>query len=161
MGDFADHLTTIFTDVRLKRFLEMRGADAGSPAMMLAQSAFWVGLLYDDSALDAALTLLRGVGFESVASLRAAVPRAGIEAPLDATWPAPSLRALAREAVAIARAGLASRGRRGPDGRDECGFLDPLAEIAEGGPNQAQHWLARHRDAWRGDVARILSEAAI
>jgi glutamate--cysteine ligase len=151
----------VFTDVRLKRFLEMRGADAGSPAMMLAQSAFWVGLLYDDNALDAALALLRGVGFEAVAALRAAVPRDGIEARLDAPWPVHSLRALAKEAVAIARAGLVARARRGKDGQDEQGFLDPLAAIAEGAPNQAQHWLARYRDAWRGDVSRILPEAAI
>jgi glutamate--cysteine ligase len=161
IGDFADHMTTVFTDVRLKRFLEMRGADAGSPAMMLAQSAFWVGLLYDDAALDAALSLLRGVGFEAVAALRAAVPRAGIEATLDAPWPMRSVRALAAEAVAIATAGLKSRARVGTNGQDERSFLEPLAAIAEGGPNQAQHWLARYRDIWRGDTNQILSEASV
>jgi glutamate--cysteine ligase len=161
IGDFADHMTTVFTDVRLKRFLEMRGADAGSPAMMLAQSAFWVGLLYDESALDAALALLRGVGFEAVGALRAAVPRAGIEARLDAPWPVRSVRALAAEAVAIARAGLKARARAGADGQDERGFLEPLATIAEGGPNQAQHWLSRYREVWRGDTNLILSEASL
>jgi glutamate--cysteine ligase len=161
IGDFADHMTTVFTDVRLKRFLEMRGADAGSPAMMLAQSAFWVGLLYDEQALAAALALLRGVGFEAVSKLRAAVPRDGIEVLLDEPWPAGTLRALAVEAVAIARAGLVSRGRRGPDGRDESGFLDPLAAIAEGGPNQAQHWLSRFHGVWRGDAGQILSQGCI
>jgi glutamate--cysteine ligase len=161
IGDFADHMTTVFTDVRLKRFLEMRGADAGSPAMMLAQSAFWVGLLYDEAALDAALALVRGVGFEAVAALRAAVPRAGIEAGLEAPWPVRSLRALAKEAVAIARAGLAARARRDADGQDEQRFVEPLEAIAAGGPNQAQHWLSRDRDVWRGDVFRILSEAAV
>ena len=127
IGDFADHMTTVFTDVRLKRFLEMRGADAGSPAMMLAQSAFWVGLLYDDAALEAALALLRGVDFAAVAALRAAVPREGIAASLDAPWPVRTLRALAAEAIAIARAGLVARARRDSAGRDESRFLDPLA----------------------------------
>jgi glutamate--cysteine ligase len=161
IGDFADHMTTVFTDVRLKRFLEMRGADAGSPAMMLAQSAFWVGLLYDDAALEAALGLLRGVGFEAVTALRAAVPRAGIEATLEAPWPVRNLRALAKEAVAIARGGLASRARRDRAGRDESGYLDPLAVIAEGGPTQAQHWLSRYHDVWSGDVGHILRESRV
>ncbi len=161
IGDFADHMTTVFTDVRLKRFLEMRGADAGSPAMMLAQSAFWVGLLYDETALEAALDLLRGVGFEAVSTLRAAVPRAGIEAALDAPWPARTMRGLAGQAVAIARAGLTARARRDPTGRDESSYLDPLMAIAEGGPNQSQAWLARCRDVWGGDVGRVLAEAAI
>jgi glutamate--cysteine ligase len=161
IGDFADHMTTVFTDVRLKRFLEMRGADAGSPAMMLAQSAFWVGLLYDDAALEAALALLRGVNHEAVAALRAVVPRDGIAARLDAPWPVRTLRALAAEAVAIARAGLVARARRDPAGRDESRFLDPLAAIAEGGPTQAEHWLSRSHGAWRGDVGRIFLEAAV
>jgi glutamate--cysteine ligase len=161
LGDFADHMTTVFTDVRLKRFLEMRGADAGSPAMMLAQSAFWVGLLYDDAALEAALGLLRGVGFDDVVALRAAVPREGIAARLAAPWPVPTLRALAGEAVAIARAGLVARARRDAAGRDESRFLDPLAAIVEGGPTQAEHWLSRNHGAWRGDVGRIFLEAAV
>jgi glutamate--cysteine ligase len=161
LGDFADHMTTVFTDVRLKRFLEMRGADAGSPAMMLAQSAFWVGLLYDEAALDAALALVQGVGHEAVAALRAAVPHDGIEARLDAPWPVRTMRALARAAVDIAHAGLVARARRDPQGRDESGYLDPLRAIAEGGPNQAQYWLSRYQDAWHGDAGRILSEAAI
>jgi glutamate--cysteine ligase len=161
VGDFADHMTTVFTDVRLKRFLEMRGADAGSPAMMLAQSAFWVGLLYDDAAQEAALSLLRGVGFEAVAALRAAVPQQGIDARLDAPWPVRALRDLAREAVAIARTGLVARGRRDAAGRDETAYLDPLGAIAEGGPTQAQHWLSQYDHAWRGDVRPMLREAGI
>jgi len=161
IGDFADHMTTVFTDVRLKQFLEMRGADAGCPAMMLAQSAFWVGLLYDDTALGAALDLLRGVDFQAVATLRAVVPRDGIEARLAAPWPIRTMRDLAREAVAIARAGLVARARRDADGRDESCFIDPLTAIAEGGPNQAQHWLSRHQGVWRGDVGRIFMDAAV
>jgi glutamate--cysteine ligase len=161
IGDFADHMTTVFTDVRLKRFLEMRGADAGSPAMMLAQSAFWVGLLYDEQALGAALDLVDGVDFEAAVSLRAVVPREGIEARLDKPWPVRSLRALAKEVVGIARGGLAARARRASGGRDESGYLDPLLAIAEGGPTQAQHWLACYNGRWQGDVGQVLVEAAV
>ena len=90
VGDFADHVTTVFTDVRIKRFLEMRGADAGRADMMVAQSAFWVGLLYDDAALTAAEALLRDATWEDAVALRAAVPREGLAAPgaaaACATW---------------------------------------------------------------------------
>ena len=84
VGDFADHLTTAFTDVRVKRFLEMRGADAGRVEMMVAQSALWVGLLYDDAALAAAEALVRGMGWEDAIALRAAVPRQGLAVPFGA-----------------------------------------------------------------------------
>lgn len=157
VGDFADHFTTVFTDVRLKRFLEMRGADAGRADMMLAQSALWVGLLYDDAALTAAEALLRGSGWEDAVTLRAAVPRQG----MSATWHARGLRDLARDVLAIARDGLRSRSYRNADGADETIFLDPLDVIAAGGPTQAEAWLARYHGAWRGDVRPILTEAAI
>jgi len=105
MGDFADHVTTVFTDVRLKRFLEMRGADAGRADMMVAQSALWVGLLYDDAALTAAESLLRGSGWEDAVALRAAVPRQG----MSASWRGRPLPELARDVLAIARDGLRAR----------------------------------------------------
>jgi len=157
VGDFADHFTTVFTDVRLKRFLEMRGADAGSPAMMLAQSALWVGLLYDDTALTAAEALLRGTGWQDAVELRASVPRLG----MDATWRGNKLRSLARNVLAIARDGLRARGCRDAAGADETAYLDPLDAIAAGGPTQAEAWLARYNGAWKGDVTLLLREAAI
>ena len=118
VGDFADHITTVFTDVRIKRFLEMRGADAGRADMMVAQSAFWVGLLYDEAALTAAEALLRGATWEDAVALRAAVPREG----LAASWRGGSLRDLARDAVAISRDGLRARGHRNDAGLDEVGL---------------------------------------
>ncbi len=157
LGDFADHMTTAFTDVRLKRFLEMRGSDAGRKDMMVAQSALWVGLLYDDAALTAAEALLRGVGWEDAMALRAAVPRQGLGTPFRSG----TLRDLARDAVAIAREGLRARNQRDISGNDESIHLAPLVEIAEGGPVQAEYWLARNRSNWHGDVGRILTEAAI
>jgi len=151
LGDFADHYTTVFTDVRLKRFLEMRGADAGSPAMMLAQSAFWVGLLYDEAALEAATKLVARWPWQELVAIRGAVPRLGLDAPL-----APgTVGDLARDAVAIARQGLAARNL------GEEPYLDPLAPIVAGGPNQAQHWLERYHGPWHGDASRIFQEAAI
>jgi glutamate--cysteine ligase len=159
VGDFADHMTTVFTDVRLKRFLEMRGADAGSAEMMVAQSAFWVGLMYDDAALTAAEALLRGAGWQDAVALRAAVPRQGLGARLP--WRNGLLRELARDIVAIARDGLVARDRRDSSGRNESVYLNPLEAIISGGPIQAEHWLRRFHGAWSGDVRQIFAEAAI
>jgi glutamate--cysteine ligase len=157
MGDFSDHLTTIFTDVRLKRFLEMRGADAGSPAMMTALSAFWVGILYDGAALTAAEALVADLGAEALMAVRAEVPARG----LDAAWRRGRLRDLVRPLVTIAEDGLAARGLVNAEGEDERIYLEPLREIAAGGPTQAEHWLARWDGAWGGDTRRIFAEAAI
>ena len=154
-------MTTAFTDVRLKRFIEMRGADAGTPEMMLAQSAFWVGLLYDDAALTAAERRIAGSGGSSVdwsdaVTLREAVPRQGLNAPFRGA----PLRELARDIVAIARDGLRARAVRDPSGRDEAGYLEPLEAIAAGGPTQAEYWLGRYHGVWKGDLRLILGEAA-
>ena len=157
VGDFADHVTTVFTDVRIKRFLEMRGADAGRADMMVAQSAFWVGLLYDEAALVAAEALLRDATWEDAVALRAAVPREG----LAAAWRGGVLRDMAREAIAIAQDGLRARGRLDESGRDEAVYLEPLAAIAAGEPTQAEHWLARFHQAWQGNVSRMFTEGAI
>jgi len=158
VGDFADHMTTAFTDVRVKRFLEMRGADAGSPAMMVAQSALWVGLLYDGAALAAADALVREQPWAAYPALRAAVPRQALNAP----WPGGTLRDLARRVVAIAREGLRARARRNAAGDDdETIHLAPLEEIAAGAPTQAERWLERFHGPWGGDASRIFAEAAI
>jgi glutamate--cysteine ligase len=157
LGDFADHMTTAFTDVRVKRFLEMRGADAGSGAMMLAQSALWVGLLYDEAALDAAAALVAKHPWSDYAALRAQVP----ERAMDAPWQGGTLRALAAVVLAIADDGLRARRRLDTAGRDERIFLQPLHEIAAGGPTQAERWLARYHGPWQGNAGSILPDAAI
>ena len=156
VGDFADHMTTAFTDVRVKRFLEMRGADAGSPAMMVAQSALWVGLLYDGASLAAALALVRRAPWSAYQRLRADVPARGLDSPFGAG----TARDLARDMVAIAEGGLRARARRDAAGLDETVYLDPLQAIVAGSPVQAQRWLARYREAWNGDVGHIFGEAA-
>ncbi len=157
IGDFADHMTTAFTDVRVKRFLEMRGSDAGSLEMMVAQSALWVGLLYDPAALAAASALIARHPWQDFAALRPLVPRTGINTP----WQAGTLRDLAGEVVAIAKDGLRARARRNAAGQDETVHLAPLEAIAAGAPTQAEHWLSRYHGAWGGDARRMLSEAAI
>lgn len=157
MGDFADHLTTVFTDVRLKKFLEMRGADAGRPDMMVAQSALWVGLLYDDAALAEASALVRRHPWQDYAALRPLVARHALDAPLGGG----TVRDLARQMVAIAESGLRSRARVNSAGDDETVLLAPLHELIDGGPTQAEHWLGRFNGEWRGDVTQIFAEAAI
>ncbi len=157
VGDFADHITTVFTDVRIKRFLEMRGADAGRADMMVAQSAFWVGVLYDEAALTAAEVLLRDASWEDAVTLRAAVPREGLAAP----WRSGSLRDLAQDAIAIARDGLRARARYNVAATDESIYLNPLEAIAAGEPTQAEQWLARYHQAWQGAIGNIFTEAAI
>jgi glutamate--cysteine ligase len=159
VGDFADHMTTVFTDVRLKQFLEMRGSDAGRPEMMLAQSALWVGLLYDDAALTAAEALLHGAGWKDAVAMREAVPRQGLATKLP--WTDGDLRELARDVVAIARDGLRARARLDAEGRDETGYLTTLELIADGAPTQAEHWLGRFFGSWAEDVREIFAEAAI
>jgi glutamate--cysteine ligase len=151
VGDFADHLTTAFTDVRLKRFLEMRGADAGGPAMLMAAPALWVGLLYDDAAQKAAAALTRGWTVEEIRALRAEVPRAA----LAATIRGRPVREVARDAVAIARDGLRARGL------GEEVYLAPLDEIVASGLTQADRWLHLYERAWGGDAGRVLAAAEV
>ncbi|MBS1087911.1 glutamate--cysteine ligase [Gluconobacter wancherniae] len=150
IGDFEDHLTTVFPDVRLKQFLEMRGADAGKPELMVAQSALWVGLLYDPATLLEAEKLVQEQPWEAYTQLRAQVPQFGMNAPFPG-----GLKALAKRVIALAEQGLRARVR------NEAHYLDPLHLIAEGGPNQAEYWLALYEGAWGGNVKPIFTESAV
>lgn len=156
VGDFADHVTTAFTDVRLKQFLEMRGADAGSPAMMVAQSALWVGLLYDDAALTAAEALVRKHPWTDYMALRAVVPRLGMGAP----WQSGTLRDLGRDVLAIAGDGLRARARL-QGALDESHYLDPLLEIVSGGLTQAEILLSKYFSLWYDNARVSLDEAKV
>jgi glutamate--cysteine ligase len=141
----------VFTDVRLKRFLEMRGSDAGPPAMLVAEPALWVGLLYDDAAQKAALALVRDWTAAEVAALRAEVPRLALKARIRGR----SVQEAAREVLAIARQGLRARGL------GEERYLDPLEEIADSGVTLAERWLARVEREWGGDVRPVLPAAEV
>src|SRR5690606_32844822 len=122
LSDWADHMTTVFPEARVKKYIEMRGADAGDRDHLLALPSLWVGLLYDSAALDAAWDLVRGWTHETREALRVA---ASVEA-LDGRAAGLSLRDLARETVALARAGLSRRGNVDGAGRDEGRYLDVL-----------------------------------
>lgn len=156
LSDWADHLTTLFPEVRLKRFLEMRGADAGSWRSLCALPAFWVGLLYDDTALDAADELVRGWTPEDHIYLRAQVPRTA----LATLFRGRPLAELAREVVRIAKAGLAARARIDWDGQDETRYLTRLEEIAATARTPAQEKLERFESAWGHSVDPLFREYA-
>ena len=156
LRDWSDHLTTAFPEVRLKKFLEMRGADSGPWARICALSAFWVGLLYDDAALDAAWDLVRDFTLVERHVLRDGVPRHALKLPFrDA-----SVRELAVEAQKISVAGLRRRAALNGDGSDESRFLDPLLEIAESGQTAAERKLELFHGEWNGDIDRVFREFA-
>ncbi len=155
-SDWQDHLSTAFPEVRLKSFLEMRGADGGPWNRICALPAFWVGLLYDDAALDAAWDLVRQWTMEEREALRNAVPRLALDAPIPGDR---RLGDIAGEVLAIARSGLAARARSDSGGSNETGFLAPLDEIADSGIVPAQRLLNLYRDEWGGDVTRVYEES--
>ncbi len=154
--DWADHLTTIFPEVRLKKYLEMRGTDSGPWRRLCALPAFWVGILYDQSSLDAAWDLVKDWTAEERQSLRDDVPRHGLKAMIRGR----SVQDLARQALQLSRAGLEARGQTGCKGRTEAGFLDVLDEIAESGQTAADRLLALYRGDWNGDISRVFRDFA-
>jgi glutamate--cysteine ligase len=154
MDDFDDHLSTIFPEVRLKTFLEMRGADVGPQASLCALSALWVGLLYDSKALDAAWEIVKGWTAGDREALRRAVQTLGLKAPIRNT----TAQAVAREIVALARGGLARRKQINAKGEDETIFLAEVEEIAESGINPAERLLAKYHGEWKRDVTRVFDE---
>ncbi len=157
IGDFADHLTTAFPEVRLKRYLEMRGADGGRWQTLCGLPALWVGLLYDTTALDAAWDLVKDWTTEEMAQLRRDVPRTA----LKTMFRDRPLNVVAREMVAIAREGLRRRGRMNRMGdADETHFLNRLQQIVEAGRTPAEEKLELFHGPWQGSVDPIFREYA-
>jgi glutamate--cysteine ligase len=148
MSDWADHMTTIFPEVRLKKYLEMRGADGGPAAHITALPAFWTGLLYDKDALTAAWDLVKDWTEEDRAELRQSVPRDA----LAATIRGRRAQDVARDVLALSRAGLKRRARLNPTGEDETIFLEPLERMVESGETLADQALALYAGAWGGSV---------
>jgi glutamate--cysteine ligase len=157
ISDWANHLSTIFPEVRLKRYLEMRGADMGPPERIVAQSALMAGLYYDSAALDGAGELIRGWSAEARQRLRDETPRLGLSAEIGGR----SLREIARDMLSLARSGLERRSRRDALGRDESRFLDPLDAIVASGEEPARLWLRRFEGEWNGSVEPAFREARI
>ncbi|WP_299647398.1 glutamate--cysteine ligase [uncultured Jannaschia sp.] len=156
MADWADHLTTLFPEARIKKYMEMRGADGGPWRRLCALPAFWVGLLYDDASLDAAWDLARDWDQETRLALRVAASVDGLQAQVGDV----RMHDLARELVAISEAGLKSRARPGAGGLvpDETHFLNALKESVETGKVPADELLDDYNGPWAGDLSRIYAE---
>lgn len=155
-SDWWDHLSTAFPEVRMKSFLEMRGADGGPWNRICALPALWVGLLYDDAALDAAWDLVKHWSMEEREALRDAVPRLALDTPLPGGG---NLRDLAKDVLAIAQRGLNARARFNASGDSEAGFLEPLHEIVASGKVPAQRLLDKFHGEWGGDITRVYEES--
>ena len=156
LSDWADHLTTLFPEARVKKFIEMRGADGGPWRRLCALPAFWVGLMYDQSALDGAWDLVKGWDAETREELRIAASTHGLQAEVGGL----KMHDLAREAVALSEAGLKARARPGAGGLvpDETHFLNALRDSIETGRVPADDLLADYHGPWNGDLSRIYAE---
>ena len=154
ISDWDDHLSTIFPEVRLKQFLEMRGSDTVPWNELCAFPAFWAGLLYDDAALSACEALIADWTAEDRQALREAVPAQG----LDAVIRGRSVADIAAECVAIARATLNGRAHLNGHGENESIFLQPLDEMLRRGESHADRLIRLFREDWAGDIARVYAE---
>ncbi|HEY2444978.1 MAG TPA: glutamate--cysteine ligase [Rhizomicrobium sp.] len=154
LSDWADHLTTIFPETRLKRFLEMRGADGGTWRRICGLPALWVGILYDPASLDAAWNLVKDWTREEREAMRASVPVLAFRTPFRGR----TVCDLAREMLAISNSGLRNRAREDAVGTTEEGFLQPLNDLVERGYTRAEELLRKWRTEWNGDLARLFTE---
>ncbi|MGE3643564.1 MAG: glutamate--cysteine ligase [Beijerinckiaceae bacterium] len=157
MSDWANHLSTIFPEVRMKRFLEMRGGDSGNAEQIVAFSAFWTGLLYDTTALDAAWDVVKGWNAAQRQALRDAAPAQGLAAEVAGR----SLLDIGREVLAISRAGLLNRARKDAAGRDETHLLDPLDMRIARGKSPADEMLELYNGEWNGNISRVFGHCTI
>lgn len=156
LSDWADHLTTIFPEARIKKFMEMRGADGGPWRRICALPAFWVGLMYSQNSLDAAWDLCKDWTEEERDALRVAASVDGIEAQVGRI----NMPELSKQVLALSKAGLAERARAGAGGLvpDETHFLNALEEVVESGVSPACELLSKYNGEWNGDLSRIYSE---
>ena len=150
-SDWADHLTTLFPEARIKSYLEVRGADGGTWRRICGLPALWAGIFYDQNALDAAWDLVKDWTAEERETLRASVPKLAFRTPFRNT----SVLELARRMLEIASHGLRARGMLDSSGSSEEGFLQPLNELVERGQTRAEELLALYHGEWRGDLNRL------
>ena len=155
--DWADHLTTLFPEVRLKQYLEMRGADSGPTSRLAALPALWAGIFYDKAALAAAWDLCKAWSPEAREQLRLDAARTGLKGEVEGR----PIKDVARDMVAIAKEGLKRRARISPAcGKDETGYLSELEEIADSGLTPADRLLELYHGPWKGDVGRAFEDLA-
>jgi glutamate--cysteine ligase len=155
IADWANHLSSIFPEVRLKRFLEMRGADVGPPDRIVAAAALMAGLYYDRDSLSAAEVLIEGFSTEDLQKLRDDAPLLGLAAEARGR----DLRSIATDMLAIAHGGLKRRARLNAKGEDETVLLRPLEAIAQSGREPARHWIERYEGPWGRSVDPAFDEA--
>ncbi|HRA92663.1 MAG TPA: glutamate--cysteine ligase [Aestuariivirga sp.] len=154
--DWADHLTTIFPEVRLKQYLEMRGADSGPWRRLCALPALWTGVLYEKSSLDAAWDLVKDWSAAERQALRDAVPRQGLKAMIRKR----TVKDVARDMLKLSRAGLERRDRQGCKGKTEASFLDVLDETVATGRTAAENLLDLYHGPWKGNIERVFRDFA-
>jgi glutamate--cysteine ligase len=154
MGDWTDHMTTNFPEVRLKKYLEMRGTDGGPWRSLCALPAYWVGLLYDSDAQSAAWDMIKDWSIEEQARMRDDVPAQGLKTPFRGG----TVQDLAKQSLEIASAGLKRRARKDAAGNDESGFLDTLRGIAESGRTPAEELLDAYANRWDCSVDPVYQE---
>ncbi len=151
LSDWADHMTTVFPEARVKKYIEMRGADCGDQPHIDALPAFWVGLMYDQTALDAAWDLVKGFDAETREELRVAASVKALQGEAGSV----KLLDLARAAVGLSHAGLAARGL------GEEKYLKPLVFGLKSGTTQADRWLRAYHGEWAGDLTRIYEASSL
>ena len=156
LQDWEDHLTTAFPEVRLKRYMEMRGADGGPWRKLCALPALWAGLLYDDAVLEAAWDLVKDWSMEERLQLRVDAPKLGLKTKIRNR----SLQDIALEVLEMASAGLSGRNHLGASGENETGFLEPLFANVQAGLTPAEKKLALYHGRWNGSVDPVFMEAA-
>lgn len=156
MADWSDHLTTLFPEVRLKHFLEMRGADSGPQPRLCALPALWTGLLYNDACLDAAWELVKDWTQDEREDMRAAVPRLGLKTPFRNR----TVGDIAEDMFAIAREGLQKRARRDVQGRSEVKFLEPIEAIIRSRRTPAEELLSKYAGEWQGEIDHVFTDLA-
>ena len=153
MADFEDHITTAFPEVRLKQFIEMRGADSGPWANICALPALWVGILYDEKALNDAAALVCDIGAEDVMAARLSVAKDGLRGKLGPN----DVYDLAAKTLKLASNGLRRRGIFDDGGNDETGFLQPLKTIIETRKTPAEVMLDLYRQDWDGEIDQVFT----
>ncbi len=154
--DWENHLTTAFPEVRLKRYLEMRGADGGRWHNLCALPAFWAGLLYDDVVMESAWDLVRHWTLEERLQLRMDAPRLGFKSVIGSR----TLQSLARDVLELSSAGLHARNCLGSLGDNETGYLEPLFAVVESGQTPAETKLKRYHEVWNESVEPLFTEFA-
>jgi glutamate--cysteine ligase len=156
LSDWKNHLSTIFPEVRLKNYLEMRGADGGSFSKICAVPAFWVGLMYDSDSLEGAWQLVKDWTNEEREALRNGVPITALDTPFRNRI----VKDIAGEVVALARSGLKNRGNLNGEGMDETIYLESIEQVLATGKTPADRLLADYEHEWQGNIDRVFDTRA-